>query len=329
MSTNPDSSGDDLLLLDPTPSPNPLKDCRFNAYCHVRCVNTCRVPNDNTCDDGGDGALWGMCETGTDCEDCGPRNMYSPPVPPLSPPQPPWPPRPPLMPDLVFYNPYNMGGVEVAVCPGGVPEATFPTPFYVACNNDCFVQRHGIGNGFVKDGICDDGVNNNWGPCPVGTDCDDCGPRCIHHNYPPATPPTPNPPPLPSKPPPPPGSPSPPPPTPNPPSVSPQTELPSQGANITDGNSQLTATQDSTLVTLAIAFGALFGIMLVVLLCWCWMRGKCGASHKRMGRRLPQVRRQKPNIVKISSTDEVSVKEFDFDVTAEEDVELSGLKSGD
>ena len=324
MSSTPANSGDDLLLLDPTPSPNPMKDCRFDPYCHVRCVNTCRVPNDSTCDDGGENALWSMCEAGTDCEDCGPRMLFSPPVPPSSPPKPPWPPRPPQMPETVFYSPYGMGGIEAAACPGGIPSQDLPTPFYVACNNDCFLKQHGIGNGFVKDGICDDGMGSGWGPCPIGTDCDDCGPRCIHRSYPPSKPPAPISPPLPAKPLPPPGPPSPPP-TPSPSSRSPQTELP---VNMTDGNSQLVA-QDSTLVTLAIAFGALFGIMVVIVLCWCWMRGKCGASHKRMGRRMPQVRRQKPNIVKISSTDQVSVKEFDFDATAEEDVELSGLRGTD
>ncbi|MFK7991750.1 MAG: hypothetical protein AB8I08_37380 [Sandaracinaceae bacterium] len=37
------------------------------------CDNTCRYANDGDCDDGGDGADFDLCATGTDCGDCGPR----------------------------------------------------------------------------------------------------------------------------------------------------------------------------------------------------------------------------------------------------------------
>jgi hypothetical protein len=33
---------------------------------------------------------------------------------------------------------------------------------------------------FTSDGVCDDGINTQWGgACPVGTDCTDCGKRCL------------------------------------------------------------------------------------------------------------------------------------------------------
>ncbi|MEM1413995.1 MAG: hypothetical protein AAGH15_03805 [Myxococcota bacterium] len=37
------------------------------------CSNTCEFANDGECDDGGAGAMFDVCELGTDCNDCGPR----------------------------------------------------------------------------------------------------------------------------------------------------------------------------------------------------------------------------------------------------------------
>jgi hypothetical protein len=37
------------------------------------CENTCLWAGDGECDDGGPGADWDLCEYGTDCQDCGPR----------------------------------------------------------------------------------------------------------------------------------------------------------------------------------------------------------------------------------------------------------------
>lgn len=37
------------------------------------CEDTCFSANDGECDDGGPGSLYDICEYGTDCSDCGPR----------------------------------------------------------------------------------------------------------------------------------------------------------------------------------------------------------------------------------------------------------------
>ena len=37
------------------------------------CTDTCRWAGDGECDDGGSGSLYSVCEYGTDCMDCGPR----------------------------------------------------------------------------------------------------------------------------------------------------------------------------------------------------------------------------------------------------------------
>ena len=37
------------------------------------CDNACAWANDGTCDDGGPGSLFSVCDIGTDCADCGPR----------------------------------------------------------------------------------------------------------------------------------------------------------------------------------------------------------------------------------------------------------------
>ena len=36
----------------------------------VRCDDTCRFSNDNSCDDGGVGSAYSQCPLGTDCSDC-------------------------------------------------------------------------------------------------------------------------------------------------------------------------------------------------------------------------------------------------------------------
>ncbi|XP_070543375.1 extracellular serine proteinase-like [Ptychodera flava] len=38
------------------------------------CENTCTHHGDGECDDGGEGALYDVCDLGTDCDDCGPRH---------------------------------------------------------------------------------------------------------------------------------------------------------------------------------------------------------------------------------------------------------------
>ncbi|MCB9203501.1 MAG: hypothetical protein H6603_00875 [Flavobacteriales bacterium] len=37
------------------------------------CDNTCSYAYDGTCDDGGQGSSYSLCDCGTDCADCGER----------------------------------------------------------------------------------------------------------------------------------------------------------------------------------------------------------------------------------------------------------------
>ena len=55
------------------------------------CSNTCYYSSDGLCDDGGSGAEYSDCASGTDCVDCGPRLLISSPPPPSPSPPPPTP----------------------------------------------------------------------------------------------------------------------------------------------------------------------------------------------------------------------------------------------
>lgn len=222
-----------MLQMEASPSPSPdsaIDDCRNSMWCHLRCFDTCDHSSDGLCDDGGPGAQYAMCNMGMDCEDCGRRTIYMPPVPPSTPPAPPHPPQPPIAPFSFYYNPADMTQPRVVDCnrDGSAPEGAS-----VLCTESCFIERFGIGDMFTSDGTCDDGVAQGnqvaqvWQACPVGSDCTDCGPRCIHYTSPPSRPPSapsphPSPPPSPCQPPPP----SPPPPLVPPPSPPPPTNPP-------------------------------------------------------------------------------------------------------
>jgi len=41
------------------------------------CENTCMFAYDGECDDGGPDADWSVCDFGTDCADCGPRELVT------------------------------------------------------------------------------------------------------------------------------------------------------------------------------------------------------------------------------------------------------------
>ncbi len=45
----------------------------FTSCDTEKCDNTCTWANDGTCDDGGSGSSFSVCDLGTDCADCGPR----------------------------------------------------------------------------------------------------------------------------------------------------------------------------------------------------------------------------------------------------------------
>eukprot|EP00966_Prymnesium_polylepis_P121264 2802516-Prymnesium_polylepis.1 len=88
-----------------------------------------------------------------------PPPLPSPPAPPASPPEPPNPPHPP--------------------------------PPECVCQNDCEVcddPECWYSSSHTFDGICDDGgIGSEFSRCSLGSDCDDCGPRCRAH--PPSPPP--------------------------------------------------------------------------------------------------------------------------------------------
>ncbi len=83
------------------------------------------------------------------------------------------------MPEKYFYNPTDMGTLVAKPCDENNTHPSASSPVSVVCNNNCFLTRYGIVNAFSKDGICDDGVGQNWGPCPIGTDCEDCVERLV------------------------------------------------------------------------------------------------------------------------------------------------------
>ena len=139
------------------------------------CENTCLNPygddgkqhiGNGLCQDGGVGAIGAQCDSGTDCDDCGPRD-YLPPSPPRpSPPPPPPQPSPP------------------PASPASPPP---PPPPPMMCSNECLAHSSGPGGPYANNSHCQDG-----GPgaisdtCAYGTDCTDCGPR---YKAPPPSPP--------------------------------------------------------------------------------------------------------------------------------------------
>lgn len=56
---------------DPFPEPEPWQPPELGPG--ESCTNTCRYAGDGQCDDGGPASQFGLCEFGTDCEDCGVR----------------------------------------------------------------------------------------------------------------------------------------------------------------------------------------------------------------------------------------------------------------
>lgn len=105
-------------LMDSESSGRQLQE--YATVCENTCVNGYdeSLANNGNCDDGSDSAI---CGTGTDCVDCGPRQVLlpprppsTPPVPPAAPPlppspplpvvPPPFPPQPPLAPDTTMVR---------------------------------------------------------------------------------------------------------------------------------------------------------------------------------------------------------------------------------
>ena len=62
------------LAPSPSPSSSPSSSPTTTITAGVGCYDTCTVAADGDCDDGGAGAEFSMCVSGTDCTDCGPRS---------------------------------------------------------------------------------------------------------------------------------------------------------------------------------------------------------------------------------------------------------------
>jgi hypothetical protein len=126
------------------------------------CLNTCRYASDSDCDDGGAGSEYSMCQSATDCTDCGIRApLKLPPPARWASPPPPSPTPPPI------------AGVSSPPPPSPSPPPPVPaTPGSAVssiCQNDCR---------YSSDGDCDDGGDGSeYTFCSRGTDCVDCGER--------------------------------------------------------------------------------------------------------------------------------------------------------
>ena len=163
------------------------------------CSNTCHFSSDAVCDDGGEGAEYSSCNLGSDCSDCGVRELLAT-VPP--PPSAPTPSSPSICSNTCEYrrdDDCDDGGKDshYSVCAFGTDcldcGARFPTPSAPptpppppgVCNDDC---------SFPRDGECDDGgPGSEYSDCNLGTDCSDCGART---NDATVIPPPPSPPPC-------------------------------------------------------------------------------------------------------------------------------------
>ena len=150
----------------------------------LACENYCPHAFDGECDDGGPGALYDICEYGSDCGDCGPRHMLVPMPPHPMPPHP----EPVMCEDFcafAFDGECDDGGPGALydVCEYGsdcgdcgprhmlvpMPPHPVPHPEPMICENFC---------PYSFDGECDDGGPGALNAlCGYGTDCGDCGPR--------------------------------------------------------------------------------------------------------------------------------------------------------
>ena len=109
------------------------------------------------CEDGGPGSVWPDCVLGTDCSDCGVREVSPSPPAPISLPAP-------------SLTPSNES-----------------SPGFLGCSDAC---------GASDNGLCEDGGPGSvWQDCPLGTDCTDCGVR-EYTSSPPAPPSSPAAPPV-------------------------------------------------------------------------------------------------------------------------------------
>jgi hypothetical protein len=141
------------------------------------CTHTCEFADDGECDDGGPESDYDYCDLGTDCNDCGPRDLDGDPGPDPGPDPDAW-----ICSDRCRYADDGMcddggPGSEYSLCAFGTDcadcgardPADAPLPPAPLCGDECE---------YASDGECDDGgPGSDYSLCPLGTDCADCGPR--------------------------------------------------------------------------------------------------------------------------------------------------------
>ncbi|KAH9260594.1 hypothetical protein BASA81_001061 [Batrachochytrium salamandrivorans] len=142
----------------------------------LNCNDLCELANNGQCEDGVETAISSQCDPGTDCTDCGLRNVYTqnPSVSPTS--------QPSAAPSTLPTGSPSISPA-VTLAPTNVPlqlPTTKPTakptvkgatlaPDAWNCNNLCL---------WARDGVCDDGgPDSRYNVCIPGSDCKDCGPR--------------------------------------------------------------------------------------------------------------------------------------------------------
>jgi hypothetical protein len=121
---------------------------QYNTFQNPECVcptnNTCTWAYDEVCDDAS-----GVCEEGTDCEDCGTCNWYR------------------CVSKAEVPKPTTLDKCE------NWTQVQLPTPPPTPCQclNTC---------AFANNAVCQDGGPGSVYPpaCGSGTDCGDCGDRC-------------------------------------------------------------------------------------------------------------------------------------------------------
>jgi hypothetical protein len=132
------------------------------------CTNTCGTSNDGECDDGGPGSMYSICDLGTDCNDCGARQLGA--VQQQAAPRP----------NTICVD--TCGAANDGECDDGGPNSFYDVCRYGTDCGDCGPRSpiQGCSNtcGTANDGECDDGgPNSMYSICDLGTDCADCGPR--------------------------------------------------------------------------------------------------------------------------------------------------------
>ena len=129
------------------------------------CTDTCIFAYDGECDDGGTGALFDLCDLGSDCSDCGARDS-----------------------DDVGDDGFCSNSCRFAndgECDDGGPDALFAVCALGTDCGDCGTRDRSSGDeicdnfcDYAFDGECDDGgAGADFAVCDFGSDCGDCGSR--------------------------------------------------------------------------------------------------------------------------------------------------------